>query len=80
MQHLRGEERKFSVRGHHSTLYAIDLSGKLPEFISQDLINKLRGYVGQQLKDMVRPQPMFRKHGWNPSMGHCNSDEMIANI
>jgi len=56
LQHLRGEaqeEHKFSVRGHHSTLYAIDLPGKLPEFISQGLINKLRGYVGQQLKDMV---------------------------
>ncbi len=69
LQILRGDECNFSVRGHHSTLYAVDLPGRLPESLTQKLVTQLRGYVGQQLKDMVLPQPTFKKHGRNPSMG-----------
>ena len=45
-----------------------DLPGRLPEPFSRDLIAKLRGYVGQQLEDMVLLWPTFKKHGRNPSM------------
>ena len=52
LQLLRGGEDNFSVRGHHSTLYAVDLPGWLPEPLSQEMVTKLRGYVGRQLKDV----------------------------
>jgi len=59
---LRGDKDEFRVRGHHSTLYAVDLPGWLPEHLSQAMIAELRGYLGEQLKTMTHSQPTFKKH------------------
>lgn len=52
---LRGDRDILRVRGHHPTLYAVDLPGWLPEYPSQDMIAELRGYLGEQLKTMMIP-------------------------
>lgn len=45
----------FSVRGHHSTLYLVDLPRLLPDALLQEMVNKFRGYLGAQLKKIVLP-------------------------
>ena len=56
--------RAFNVRGHHSTLYPVDLPGWLPDSLLQDMITELQGRLGQQLKIMAFPRPAFKKHSW----------------
>jgi len=60
----------FSVCGHHSTLYVVDLPGYLPDSLCQDMVSALRCYLGAQLKQMVLPRPMFKKQ----SSMESNSD------
>ena len=65
LQLLRKEKlRAFNVRGHHSTLYPVDLPGWVPDSLRQDMITELRGRLGQQLKRMAFPRPVFKKHSW----------------
>lgn len=63
----------FSVCGHHSTLYAVDFPGYLPDSLRQDMVSALRHYLGAQLRQIVLPRPMFKKQSWSLSM-KSNSD------
>jgi hypothetical protein len=70
LRHLRGDKDEFIVRGHHSTLFAIGLPGWLSESdICQDMVTTIQVYLGEQLKSMTVPQPIFKKHGRTYSMG-----------
>jgi len=64
LQHLGSHELgNFSVRGHHSTLYLVDLPGLVPDALLQEMITEFRHYLGEELKKVALSPPTLANHG-----------------
>lgn len=46
---LRGDENKYSVRGCHATPYAVDLPAWLPANVLQEMIDRFRVHLRDEL-------------------------------
>jgi hypothetical protein len=51
----------FAIRGHHDTLYQVELPPWLPEDILKKMLDKFQGILLQQLISMMKPQTLARK-------------------
>ena len=50
---LRGDSKTFRVRGHHATVYAVDLPPWIPDEILQKMVAEFRASLLRELVEMM---------------------------
>ncbi len=64
------ESGNFSIRGHHSTLYLVDLPRLLPLALLQEMTTMLQGYLGEEFKKIIFPSLTFETHARSHLIKH----------
>jgi hypothetical protein len=71
LQILRGATEDFSVRGHHATMYPVELPPWIPDYIVFQMLARFQQYLIGELLKLTVPAT---RHKLSPSLESINTD------